>query len=176
MATILMVDRAYRSFSRVRPREDADVDRFVDGLTRGNVDQVKTVLASVVLALAAYQVLLMAVGYGKLKVPFLKARAASFSHRAVGDAIVAVTVLVAFMCFTYFGVGDGIEHARGEESGRATVHVVAASLLLATIGLKVVVIRWWRRLDRFLPALGLSVFTLFGITWVTSAGDYLWGG
>ena len=152
------------------------MEGFVDGLTRGNVDQVKTVLASVVLALAAYQVALMAVGYGKLKLPFLKPKAASFTHRAVGDAIVAVTLLVAFMCYTYFGVDDGIEHARGEESGRATVHVVAASLLIAVILLKIVVVRWWHRLDRFLPVLGLSVFTLFGITWITSAGDYLWGG
>lgn len=148
---------------------------FVDTLTRGNVDQVKTVLASVVFALSAYQVSLMAVGYGKVRPPFLKPKAASFSHRAVGDATAAITLLIAFMCFTYFGVGDGIEHARGEESGRASLHVVVGSLLLVTIGLKILIVRWWHRFDRFLPALGIAVFTLFALTWITSAGDYLVG-
>ena len=151
------------------------MDEFVDTLTRGNVDQVKTVLASVVLALAAYQVALMAVGYGKVRLSFLKPKAAALSHRAVGDAAVAITLLIAFMCLTYFGVGDGIEHARGEESGRATIHVLAGSLLVGTILLKVVVVRWWHRMARFLPPLGITVFTLFCITWITSAGDYLWG-
>ena len=123
------------------------MEEFVDGVTRGNVSQVKTVLASVVMALAAYQVVLMAVAYGKLRLPFLKPKAASFTHRAVGDAAVAVGIFVAFLCYSYFGVGDGIEHARGEESGRATIHVVAGSLFVVAVVFKVIVVRWWRRLD-----------------------------
>ncbi len=152
------------------------MEDFVDGLTRGNVSQVKTVLASIVLALAAYQVLLMAVGYGKLRVPFLKPKAAAFAHRSVGDAAVAVGIFVAFMCYSYFGVEDGIEHARGEESARATIHVVAGSLFVVVVALKIGVVRWWHRLDRFLPAIGLTLFSLLSIAWVTSAGNYLWGG
>jgi hypothetical protein len=152
------------------------VEDFVDELTRGNVSQVKTVLASIVLALAAYQVLLMAVGFGKVRLPFLKPKAASFTHRAVGDAAVAVGLLVAFMCYSYFGVDDGIEHSRDEESTRATIHVVAGSLFVAVVILKIIVVRWWHRLDRLLPALGLTIFSLLGIAWVTSAGNYLWGG
>jgi hypothetical protein len=101
------------------------MEDFVDGLTRGNVAQVKTVLASVVLVLALYQVGLMAIGYGKVRVPFLKPKAASFTHRAVGDTIVAITLLVAFMSITYFEVEDGIEHAADDEHVRAAVHVVA---------------------------------------------------
>ena len=42
-------------------------DLVVD-LTRGNPSSVKTVLASVVLALAVYQLLLAAIGYRKLPV------------------------------------------------------------------------------------------------------------
>ena len=151
------------------------MEDFVDELTRGNVSQVKTVLASIVVALAAYQVVLMAVGYGKLRVPFLKPKAASFTHRAVGDATVAVAIFVAFMCYSYFGVEDGIEHARGEATTRATIHVVAGSLFVVAVILKVVVVRWWRRLDRFLPAIGITMFSLLAIAWVTSAGSYLWG-
>jgi len=70
------------------------MDDFVDTLTFGNVPQVKTVLASVAAALAVYQVATMAVGYGKVKLPFLTPRAASFAHRTVGDAILPITALV----------------------------------------------------------------------------------
>lgn len=150
------------------------MEDFVDGLTRGNVSQVKTVLASVVMALAIYQVALMAVGYGKVRVPFLKPKAASTTHRAVGDAAVAVGIFVAFLCYSYFGVDDGIEHARDEETIRATIHVAAGSLFVVVVVAKVAVVRWLRRFDRLLPTLGLTMFTLFAIAWLTSAGNYLW--
>jgi hypothetical protein len=152
------------------------MEDLVDQLTRGNVPQVKTALASIIVALAIYQVCLMAVGYGKVRSRLLKPRAAAFAHRAVGDAIVVVTLAVAFMCVAYFGVEDGIEHAADDEDARAAIHVLAASLLLGVLALKIVVLRWWHRMDRFLPALGLTVFTLFAITWWSSAGDYLLGG
>ena len=150
------------------------MEDLVDAITFGNVPQVKTVLASVAIALACYQVAMMAVGYDKVRTPFLKPRAASFAHRTVGDAIVPITLLVAWMCWTYFSVGDGIEHAMDDESTRAAIHVAAGSALVAVLILKVIVVRWWKRMNRFLPHLGLSVFGLFVVTWVTSAGDYLW--
>lgn len=152
------------------------MDDWVDTMTRGNVPQVKTVLASVLLALAVYQVTMMAVGYGKVKLPFLKPKAASFAHRSVGGVIVPITFLVGLMCLAYFGVEDGIEHAADDEGGRAAFHVVVGSLLLLAVALKVVVVRWWRSLDRFLPHLGITVLVLFALTWITSAGDYLLGG
>jgi len=146
------------------------LEDLIERVTNGNPTAVKVVLASVAVALAAYQVLLMAVGYGKLRLPFLNPKAASFTHRAVGDAIVAVTIVVAFMCIGYFGFED----ASGEEV-RATFHVIFALLLLATIALKITVIRRWHQLGRYLPALGLTVLVLFVLTWITSAGDYLMG-
>ena len=117
----------------------------------------------------------MAVGYGKVRPWFLKPRAASFTHRAVGDALIAIAILVAFMCWSYFEIGDGIEHAADGETTRATIHVIAGIASLVVIALKVTVVRWWRAAHRFLPTIGLTLFTLLGITWVTSAGDYLWG-
>ena len=152
------------------------MEDWVDELSRGNVAQVKTLLASVVMALAVYQVVLMAVGYGKLRPSFLKPRAAAYSHRTIGDALIAVAILVAFMCWSYFEVEDGIEHAADGETTRATIHVIAGIATVFVIALKVVVVRWWKRADRFLPAIGLTLFTLLAITWITSAGDYLWGG
>jgi hypothetical protein len=152
------------------------MEELVDSLTRGNVSQVKTVLASVVAVLSAYQVFLMAVGYGKVNLPFLKSKAASFAQRATGDVVLVVTLLVAFMCLMYFEVGDGIEYARDGEQTRATIHVVAGSLLVAMIVFKVIVVRWWHGMSRFLPILGMTVFGLFMVTWFTSAGNYLIGG
>ena len=149
------------------------MEDLVEQLTRGNVGAVKVVLTSVVSALAFYQVFLMAVGYGKVHLPWLKPKAASFTHRATGDAILLLTLLVGFMCLAYFGIEDGIEHAAGGEEGRATVHVVAGFALVGALALKVVVVRWWHGLSRFLPLIGLSVFGLFVVTWLTSAADYL---
>ena len=152
------------------------MEDLVDELTRGNVPQVKTVLASIVFALAAYQVFLMAVGYGKVRLPFLTSKAASFTHRAAGDAIVVITFIVAFMCLAYFGIEDGIEYAADGEQLRATLHVISGSLLLVVLALKIIVVRWWHSMGKYLPPLGLTVFTLFAVAWLTSAGDYLWGG
>jgi hypothetical protein len=35
------------------------------------------------------------------------------------------------------------------------------------------VVRWWHRLGGLLPLLGVSVFGLLAVTWLTSAGDFL---
>jgi hypothetical protein len=45
------------------------VEDLFEDLTRGNVTEVKVVLASIVAALAVYQVVLMSVGYEKLRLP-----------------------------------------------------------------------------------------------------------
>ncbi len=135
---------------------------LVETVTRGNVTEVKVILASVVLALAVYQLVLIAVGYGVARPPFLSSRAASFAHRAVGDAIAVLLVVVAIMCLSYFGLED-----------EAGAHVVAASALLVVLALKVLVIRRWHRLSRMLPVLGACVFVLLVVTWATSAGDLL---
>lgn len=39
--------------------------------------------------------------------------------------------------------------------------------------MKIVVVRWWRSLNRYLPHFGITVFALLVVTWATSAGDYL---
>lgn len=149
------------------------MEDLVDTITRGNVPQVKTVLTTIITALAVYQVAMMAVGWGWVKVPFLQRRAASFAHRSVGDVIVPILLLVGWMCYAYYGFGDGPDHAYDEEETRATIHAWAGAALIAVLALKIVTVRWWRSLNRFLPHFGLTVFTLLVVTWVTSAGDYL---
>jgi small-conductance mechanosensitive channel len=142
----------------------AEMEDLIETVTRGNPTEVKVILASVALALAVYQLVLISVAYGKVKPPFLGAPPASRAHRAVGDSIVAVLVVVAVMCVGYFGFEDD-----------ATLHIVAAVALLSVLALKILVVRRWHAMSRFLPALGISVWLLLALTWLTSAGDFLSG-
>jgi Family of unknown function (DUF6529) len=133
---------------------------FVD-ITRGNVAEVKVVLAVVVGALAVYQVLLMTVGWGRVRLAFLSQGAASGAHRAIGDTIVFVTLFVALACISYF---------EWEEAG---LHGVAGVALVAALAVKIAVVRWWTPLQRFLPYIGTAVFALFMLTVAASAGEFL---
>jgi Family of unknown function (DUF6529) len=139
--------------------------QLIDDLTFGNVYEVKTVLASVAAALAVYQLVLIAVGYGKLRPRFLASPAASFTHRASGDVILVLVVVVALACLTHFGFED--------DGG---LHAVTGALLLVVLALKIAVLRWWHGLGRLLPVLGSAVFVLLALTWLTSAGHFLGGG
>jgi hypothetical protein len=141
------------------------MEGLVEDLTRGNVTEVKVVLASIVAALAFYQVAMMVVGYGKVRLSFLSAASASTAHRAAGDAIVAVTIVVAIMCVSFF-----------ELENDYVLHVVSAIALLSVLALKVAVVRWGLGMSRLLPVLGVSVWALFALTWATSAGDFLGDG
>jgi hypothetical protein len=141
------------------------MEQLIDDLTFGNVYAVKTALASVAAALAVYQLVLIAIGYGKVRPAFLTSRTASFTHRASGDVILVLVVVVALACLAHFGFDD-----------HGGLHEVTGFALLAVLGLKIAVIRWWHGLGRFLPVLGTCVFVLLALTWLTSAGHFLAGG
>jgi len=138
------------------------VEDLLYDVTRGNPLAVKTVLASVMFALAIYQLVLAAVGYGKLRPRFLDSAPAFLTHRVSGDVIAVLLLVVGAMCL-----------ATGEDEDDATFHAVTGVALLAVLTLKVVVVRWWHAAGRFLPLLGATVFTLLGLTWLGSAGEYL---
>jgi hypothetical protein len=140
------------------------MEQLIEDLTRGNVTEVKVVLATVILGLAVYQLVLAGVAYGWLRLPFLESTAAAWTHRASGDAIVVLTILVASACIAFYGFEDGGAHA------------VFGCILLGAIAVKIVVVRVGGRLSRLLPLLGVSVLALFGLTWLTSAGDFLGAG
>jgi hypothetical protein len=140
------------------------LEQLIEDITRGNVTEVKVVLATVAMGLAIYQVLLASVAYGWLRLPFLSAAPASWTHRASGDAIVLVTLAVAAMCVGYYGFD------LGDDGG---THAIAAVVLLGVLAAKILVVRVGGRLGGLLPLLGVSVLILFGITWLTSAGDWL---
>ena len=134
----------------------------MESITRGNPTEVKVLLASAALALAVYQLVLITVGYGKVRPPFLSPGPASFAHRATGDAIVVILAFVAVTCVSVYGFEDD-----------AALHIAAALGLLAVLTVKIVVVRWWHSMSRFLPVLGGSVWVLLAVTWITSAGAFL---
>ena len=138
------------------------MENLIEELTRGNPTEVKVVLASVALALAVYQLVLIAVGYGKVRPRFLDAGPAAKAHRASGDAIAVLLVFVAVMCIGYFGL-----------EGDAALHIAAGIGVLAVLAVKVAVLRRFHGAGRFLPVLGTSLFLLLVLTWLTSAGSFL---
>jgi hypothetical protein len=138
------------------------MEDLVESLTRGNVTEVKVLLASVALGLACYQLAVIAVGYGRVRVPFLAPPPAFAAHRAVGDTIALLLLCTGVMCLSVYGFDDD---ARG--------HAVAGSALIAVLALKVAVVRRDFGLGRFLPVLGITVFALLSVTWATSAGSFL---
>ncbi len=134
--------------------------RRVD-VVQGNPTEVKVVLASVATALALYQVVLAAVVYRKLRPRFLDSGPAAFTHRASGDTIAFLLIVVAIMCLSYFELEDSAFHA------------VTGFLLLVVLAVKVVVVRWWHGAGRFLPVLGITVLVLLVATWASTAGAFL---
>jgi uncharacterized protein DUF6529 len=140
------------------------MEDLVESLMRDNVTEVKVMLASVATALAVYQLVLIAVGYGKLRLPFLAGRTASTAHRTIGDVIALLLIVVGVACLSVYGFDDD-----------ATAHVLAGSALLVVLTVKVAVVRRGLGLGRALPLLGGTVFTLLAVTWATSAGTYLGG-
>ncbi len=139
------------------------MEEFVVDLTNGNVAEVKVILASVIAALAVYQLVLAAVGYGKTRVPFLENAAALRGHRAIGDTIFTLAIITGVMCLSVYGLED--------DGG---VHAIAGAVVLGVLVIKTCVVRSDSlKIGRLLPPLGIAVFILFMITWATSAGDFL---
>ena len=137
------------------------MEDFVENLTRGNPSSVKTVLASIVLALAVYQLILAAIGYRKL--PIIAARPAFFTHRASGDVIAVLVVIVALMCLAVFGFEDDY-----------VLHSAAGVGALIVLAIKVAVLRSGVG-GKFLPYLGVTLFALLAVTWLSVAPGFLAG-
>ena len=138
------------------------MEELVETVTRGNVAEVKAVLATVAAGVAVWQVLLMIVGYGKVDLRALDAEPAARAHRAIGDTLLVVIVSAALMCVAYFG----LEEAFG--GGSEGLHALAAIALIAMLALKVGIIRGNGRGGALLPYLGGTVFVLLVVVWATS--------
>ena len=98
------------------------MEEFVLDLTNGNAAEVKVTLASVIAALAIYQLVLAAIGYGKIRVPFLANPAALRGHRAIGDTIFALAIITGGMCLSVYGFED--------DGG---IHAIAGAIVLGAL-------------------------------------------
>jgi hypothetical protein len=136
----------------------------LESLMRGNVASVKTVLTTVALALAVYQLAMIAVAYGRVRLPALAAPSAGFAHRATGDTIAALLAFLAAACLAVYGFEDDM-----------LLHGLAGAALVALLVAKIAVVRWGLGLSRGLPLFGLTVFALIAVTWATSAPEVLGG-
>jgi mono/diheme cytochrome c family protein len=88
-------------------------------------------------------------------------------HRASGYAFAALIVVAAIMGLRYLGaVGDALPL-------RGVIHWVVAALLVVVLGLKIVVVRLARQFLKFVPVLGLIVFSLVFVVVVVSAVFFL---
>lgn len=137
------------------------MESLIEDLTRGNVTEVKVALASVIVALAVYQLVLAAVSYGKVRLRFLESGPATWAHRATGDTVLVLAVLIAVACISFYGFEEGGAHA------------IFGCLVLAALALKVLAVRVGGSSSPLLPWLGATLFVLFTATWLTSAGDFL---
>ncbi len=137
------------------------MEGLIEDLTRGNVTEVKVVLATVIVALAVYQLVLAAVSYGKVRPRFLESGPATWAHRASGDTILVLAVLVAVACISFYGWEEGGAHA------------IFGCLVLGALALKVLAVRIGGSSSPLLPWIGIALFGLFVATWLTSAGDFL---
>ncbi len=144
-------------------------DYTVSLFGRRGIDAVvlKSQLATVVLALAAVQLLLAAWMYGKLPALDAAPRPVPRLHRMIGFAAFVVTVPVALHCLFAYGV---------QLTGtRVAVHSLAGCFFYGAFAAKVLVVRSKRLPGWALPAAGGTLIVLIVVLWYTSALWYFNG-
>jgi hypothetical protein len=122
---------------------------------------VKSLLATIALALAGVQVLLGLWMYRKLPLAGRAPRAVPASHRVTGLVALALTVPVAVHCLIAYGVQLG--------SARVAVHSVAGCFLYGAFAAKVLAVHSRRLPGWALPLAGGTLAVLLGVLWYTSA-------
>jgi uncharacterized protein DUF6529 len=121
----------------------------------------KSLLASVVLGLAAVQVLLALWLYRKLPLAGSPPRPVRLAHRALGFALFAVTVPIAVHCLLAYGVQLS--------SARVAVHSLAGCFFYGAFTAKVLLVQSRRLPGWALPAAGGALAILVAVLWYTSA-------
>jgi hypothetical protein len=129
------------------------IEDLVEQITRDNPAEVKTVLATVALVLAVYQLVLIVIAYRGN-------HATGRAHRASGDTIATLLVLLGVACLSVYGWEDDY-----------LLHGAAGAALLGLLLVKIVLVR--RGPGKLLPYVGPVVFGLLALTWATSAPEVL---
>ena len=89
------------------------------------------------------------------------------THRTAGYVFAGLLVVAAIMGLRYLAVaGDGL-------ALRGVIHWVVATMLVVVLGLKIVIVRFYKQFLKFVPIFGLIVFSLAFIVVVVSAVFFL---
>ena len=121
----------------------------------------KALLATVVLGVAALQVLLALWIYRKLPMAGSPPRPARLVHRVVGFALFALTVPIALHCLIAYGVQF--------TSVRVAVHSLAGCFFYGAFVAKVLLVQTRRLPGWVLPAAGGTLAVVVVVLWYTSA-------
>jgi len=122
---------------------------------------VKSLLATIALALAAVQVLLALWMYRKLPLAGDPPRPVPVTHRVTGFALFALTIPVAVHCLIAYGVQL--------TSPRVAIHSIAGCFLYGAFAAKVLLVHSRRLPGWALPVTGGMLATAIGLLWYTSA-------
>ena len=144
-----------RRYSNPQGRED---------MLELTIDQ-KSLLATVLLALACAQVLLIASALGKIgSFSTETRRRLTMAHRFEGYVAFLIVLWVAYNCVFNIANKSG--------TPRVVIHAIAGTIVLGLFMSKIAINRGFRQFYTRLPLLGASLFTAITILWVTSAGWY----
>ena len=123
--------------------------------------RLKSLLATIALALAGVQVLLALWIYRRLPLAGSPPRPVPITHRVTGYALLALTIPVAVHCLIAYGVQL--------TSLRVAIHSIAGCFLYGAFAAKVLLVHSKRLPGWALPAAGGILAIVVGVLWYTSA-------
>jgi len=121
----------------------------------------KSLLATIALALAGVQVLLALWIYQRLPLAGRPPRPVPIAHKITGYALLALTIPVAVHCLIAYGVQM--------TSVRVAIHSIAGCFLYGAFAAKVLIVRSRRLPGWALPTAGGLLAIVVGVLWYTSA-------
>ncbi|MCJ7579513.1 MAG: cytochrome c [Candidatus Aminicenantes bacterium] len=87
-------------------------------------------------------------------------------HKTNGYIFFLLLLVISYICIKYVaGVGDSLHP-------RAISHSILALFLLIIFFIKILIVRFFKQFLKFVPVLGIIVFTLAFVVTATSAGFY----
>jgi hypothetical protein len=123
--------------------------------------RLKAQLATVLLALAAIQLVLALWIYGRLPGAGAAPRRVGWVHRAFGTLLFVVSVPITVHCIRAYGIEL--------TPVRAAVHTLAGCFFYGAFAAKVLVVRSRRLPGWLLPLLGGALVTAVAVSWYASA-------
>lgn len=125
----------------------------------------KSILASIFLLAALVAVICMLNLMGKTERK-IKANVLRKMHKGAGFTFAVLLVVISYFCIKYWiTAGDQI-------STRAVLHGFLSLALIVVLSLKLSIVRFYKQFLRFVPVMGMTVFSLGFVVFSTSAGYF----